>query len=83
MWGKTFLFLATFTAPQTIGTNPQSLLWLLPLAAAVAIVYKATKIKTITAASFIKEVVLLFGSIIIFMAITAVVLLAFSAVFTE
>lgn len=66
--------MATFTAPEKIGTDPYSMLWLLPLAAAIAIAYKATKLPTITAGKFVKEAVTLFGSIIIFIAITALVL---------
>ncbi len=66
--------MATFTAPEEIGVNPQSMLWLLPLAAAIAIVYKATKLPTITARNFIKEAAILFGSIIVFIIITAVAL---------
>ena len=68
--------LASFVQPEAIGVNPQSMLWLLPLIAAISIVYKATKIHTIRFISFIKEVVVLFGSIVIFMIITAVVLYA-------
>lgn len=68
--------IATFTSPEDIGTNPQSMLWLLPLTAAIAVVYKATKLPTITAGKFIKEAAALFGSIIIFMVITALALYA-------
>jgi len=57
--------LADFTAPLRITTTPQSLLWLLPLTAAVTVVYKATKMQKITAAAFIKEVVVLFVSIVV------------------
>jgi hypothetical protein len=49
-------------------------LWLLPLAAAISVVYKATKLSTIKPAEFIKEVGLLFGTIIVFMAAIAVAL---------
>lgn len=73
---------ATLTAPQQIGTTPASLLWLLPLTAAISIAYKATKLPTITAHAFIKEAALLFGSIIVFMAITALVLFAVAWIFT-
>ena len=67
---------ATFTAPQQIETNPQSILWLLPLTAAIAIVYKATKLHTITARYFLKEVARLFGSIIAFIIIITFALYA-------
>jgi len=70
------LVIATFTAPEQIHANPQSMLWLLPLTAAIAIVYKATKLPTITAGVFLKEVTLLFGSIIGFIIITVLALYA-------
>ena len=66
--------MATFTAPENIRTNPQSMLWLLPLVAAIAAAYKATKLPTITAAVFLKEVAILSGSIVAFVIITALVL---------
>ncbi|RKY24986.1 MAG: hypothetical protein DRP62_02415 [Planctomycetota bacterium] len=71
---QTAFIIASFTAPQQIGTSPYSLLWLLPLVAAIAVVYKATKLPTITAGVFLKEVAVLFGSIIVFIAVTALVL---------
>jgi hypothetical protein len=78
-----FVILAQLTFPLDIGTTPASMLWLLPLTAAVCIVYKATKVREIKAAGFIREVAVLFGSIIIFMAIVAAVLFAFAWVFTS
>ena len=63
--------LASFTVPCEIGNGPASLLWLLPLLAAVAIVWKALKLQTFTAAGFIREVVILFGTILLFMALIA------------
>ena len=75
--------MATFTTPERIGVNPQSMLWLLPLVAAIAIVYKATKVPKITAVHFLKETVVLFGSIVVFMIITALVLCAFAWLITE
>jgi len=68
------LLLGTFTTPEKIGTTPQSMLWLLPLAASIAVVYKATKVPKITLRSFLKETVVLFGSIIIFIGVAALVL---------
>jgi hypothetical protein len=70
------LVIATFTAPEQIRANPQTMLWLLPLTAAIAIVYKATKLPTITVGVFLKEAVILFGSIVVFIIITALVLYA-------
>ena len=77
------LVMASFTTPEKIGANPQSMLWLLPLVAAIAIVYKATKLPEIKAASFLKEAVILFGSIVVFMSITALVLCAFAWLIIE
>jgi hypothetical protein len=75
--------IATFTTPEKIGATPQSMLWLLPLVAAIAIVYKATKLPEIKAANFLKEVVILFGSIVVFMSITALALCALAWLITE
>ena len=75
--------MATFTVPEKIGADPQSMLWLLPLVAAIAIVYKATKLPEIKAANFLKEAVVLFGSIVVFMSIAALVLCAFAWLIME
>lgn len=75
--------LATFTTPENIGVTPQSILWLLPLVAAISVVYKTTKLPKIRFAHFVKESVVLFGSIVIFMAITALVLCAIAWLITE
>jgi len=74
MFDKVLFLVASLRAPQEIGTTPQSMLWLLPLAAAVAVVYKATKLSEITAVKFLKETAALFGSIILFVTATALVL---------
>lgn len=68
--------LASFTQPEQIGTTPQSMLWMLPLTASIAVVYKATKVATVEAKPFLKEASLLFGSIVVFMAIAAIILCA-------
>ncbi len=75
--------MASFVVPEQVKTNLSSMLWLLPLAAAIAIVYKAMKLPTITAAKFIKEAVILFGSIVVFIIITALVLYALAWLITE
>jgi hypothetical protein len=74
--------IASFTVPEQIRTNPQSILWLLPLAAAIAVVYKATKLPTITVGVFLKEAAVLFGSIIVFIVITALALYALAWLIT-
>jgi hypothetical protein len=75
--------IATFTQPENIGTTPQIMLWLLPLAAAIAIVYKATKLPAIKVSDFVKETALLFGSIIVFIAVTALALHALASLITR
>jgi len=75
--------IAGFTAPEEIGTNPGSMLWLLPLAASIAIVYKVTKLPTIKAGNFIKEAAVLFGSIVVSIIITALALYALAWLITE
>ena len=79
----TSFMLAGFYRPETIGVNPQSMLWLLPLVAVISIVYKTTKIPVIKFTGFLKEVVILFGSIVIFMIITAVILYALTWLLLE
>ncbi len=51
--------LATFFTPETIGTTQWQLLWLLPLAIAGIVVYKAIKMPQLTLVVFVKEVVTL------------------------
>ena len=68
--------MAQFRVPEDIGTNPRSLLLVLPLLVAIAVVYKATKVPKVTVGNFLKETTLLFGSIFVFMVITALVLAA-------
>jgi hypothetical protein len=80
---EAIFIIASFTAPEEIGANPQSILWLLPLAAAIAVVYKATKVPTITARNFIKEAAILFGSIVVFIIITALALYTLAWFITE
>lgn len=75
--------MATFTTPENIGVTPHSMLWLLPLVAAISVVYKTTKLPKIRFVHFLKESIILFGSIVIFMAITALVLVAFAWLVTE
>jgi hypothetical protein len=81
MSGLTTL-LANFTVPYQIGGDARSLLWLLPLLAAVALVYKALKLPVITANKFIREVIMLFGTILICMALIAAGLYVVDCVIT-
>ncbi|GAH86456.1 unnamed protein product [marine sediment metagenome] len=78
-----FMLIATFTTPQTIQTNPALMLWMLPLAASMAITYKATKLPIITPANFIKEAAILFASIVIIITIIALALYALTWLIAE
>ena len=69
-----FNILSTFTAPENIGTDPKSLLWMFPLLASVSIIYKATKMRVIFTGKFIKEVVVLFISLSLFMTAVGIAL---------
>jgi hypothetical protein len=75
--------MASFTVPEKIGAEPQSVLWLLPLAAAIAVVYKATKLPKITIGNSLKETVILFGSIVVIYTIAALVLFALAWLILE
>jgi hypothetical protein len=68
--------LASFTHPVHIGTTPASLLWIVPLIASIAIVYKATKVHHVDGKQFPREVLALFGSILAFIVIAALILVA-------
>jgi hypothetical protein len=75
--------LASFTAPMHIGTNPASTLWLLPLLVSIAVVYKATKVYKIRAYPFLRESAVLFGSILVFILVAALILYGVAWVVTE
>ena len=80
---ETVFIIASFTEPEQFGASPQSMLWLLPLVAAIAVIYKATKLPTIKAGNFIKEVTILFGSIVVFIIVAALILHALAWLITE
>ncbi len=77
------LVLSSFTSPENIGTNPQAMLWMFPLAASIAIVYKAVKVGDIKAVNFVKQAAILFATIIIFVAAAAVALCILVWLFIE
>jgi hypothetical protein len=70
----TALLIATFASPVRIPTSPQASLWMLPLMAAIVVIYKATKLPEITLQKFLKETIGLFLSILVFVILTAIVL---------
>ncbi len=72
--GELGYLVATFTAPQNIGTDIKSLLWIFPLLASVAIVYKATKMRVVFLRKFFREVIILFCTLSVVMILIAVAL---------
>jgi hypothetical protein len=66
--------LALFTSPIHIGTDAVSMLWMFPLLAAIAIIYKATKMRVFFYRQFIREVALLFVTLSGFMIAAVIVL---------
>lgn len=74
--------LASFTRPMDIPTNPASMLWMFPVLLAIATVYKATKIRVIFLPNFIRQVVILFATVSVFMVFLGVVLIFFVQLIT-
>jgi hypothetical protein len=83
MTAETCVLLASFTTPIRVDTTAASMLWLLPLVAAIAIVYKATKVHAIRWKPFLRETAVLFGSILVFMAVATLVIQAIAWFVTE
>jgi hypothetical protein len=83
MTDSLMLILGSFSTPMKIGTDPASMLWLLPLVASIAIVYKATKVHKIRLQPFARETAVLFGSILVFIVAAAVVLYGLAWFVTE
>ncbi len=75
--------LGSFTTPMRIDTNPASMLWLLPLVVSISVVYKATKVYKIHLWPFARESAVLFGSIIVFIVVAAVILYGITWIVTE
>jgi DNA phosphorothioation-dependent restriction protein DptG len=66
--------LAAFTTPIEIGTTPASMLWMFPLLAAIALVYKATKMRVLFTKKYLMQSLLLFLSVSGFMMMAIFVL---------
>ena len=75
--------LASFTSPLEIGTDPASILWMFPLLASVAIIYKATRMKVIFPLKFIKDVLVLFITISVLMILAGLTLFLLVAILTS
>jgi hypothetical protein len=70
-WGS---LLATLTMPESVGTDPVSMLWMFPVVAAIAMVYKATKMRVLFFRRFLVESLLLFVTVSGFMIMAILVL---------
>lgn len=68
------LVIATFTAPENIGMDFKSLLWIFPLLLSVAVIYKATKMRVIFLRRLFREVVILFCTLSVVMILVAALL---------
>ncbi len=66
--------LATFTTPENIGMTAGSVLWIFPLLASVAFIYKATKMRVIFLWRFFRDVGILFCTLSVVMILVAVIL---------
>jgi hypothetical protein len=74
MHSSVFELLASFTSPIEIGTDPVSMLWMFPLLAGVALIYKAVKLRVMFMGKYFREVFILFVSISIFIVLIGVAL---------
>ena len=75
--------LASFTTPIQIDTTAIGILWLIPLVATIAVVYKATKVYVIRWSAFLRECAVLFGSILVFIIGAAIIIQVVAWLATE
>ena len=75
MWNSCYILAELFSQPLYVPTRCLSLLWALPICLSIAVVYKAIKMETIRPKIFVREVLLLFVTIIGFLSIVAAGLL--------
>ena len=75
--------LGSFTTPIDIPTTPMSTLWMFPLLLSISIIYKATKMRVLFVRKFVREVVILFSTISIFMVFLGVALIFLVKLLTE
>ena len=64
--------LGSFTSPVNIGTDALSMLWMFPILAGVALIYKAVKLRVMFMGKYFREVSVLFLSISIFIVLVGV-----------
>jgi len=79
-WG---MLAAAFVDPIHIPTDPTSVLWMFPLLLAIAIVYKATKMRVLFGLKFVKEVAVLFGTVSGFMVFLGAAMIFLVKLITE
>jgi hypothetical protein len=75
LWNSCYILAELFSQPLYVPTSALSLLWALPICLSIAVVYKAIKMETIRPKIFMREVLLLFVTIIGFLSIVAAGLL--------
>ena len=75
--------LAGFMSPMDIPTSPAAMLWMFPLVLSIVIVYKATKMRIIFPKKFVKEVIVLFLTISLFLILAGIGLNLFVAFITS
>lgn len=73
-----FTLLAIFQVPISIPTTPARTLLLLPLTLTIALVYKAIKLEPFRPETFVREVLFLFATMVGFLVLVALILLAVS-----
>lgn len=74
---------ATFTVPEQIGVDPKTMLWMFPLLASIALIYKATKLRVMFLGKFFKEAAILFCTLSLFMVLLGIALHIVVKVLTE
>lgn len=74
--------LAGIMQPMDMENTGSIFLWAVPLIVCIATVYKATKFNEVTNFRFVKESLVLSGTILGFMLLIAIVLWVFVAIFT-
>jgi hypothetical protein len=75
--------LASFTIPMQISNGWPMFLWIVPLVLAISLTYKATKLPDMRAGRFLRESIVLTGTIIAFMIFIAIVLTVVAYIFTR
>jgi len=70
----TVLLGQTLVGPLEVPTTPAGLLWALPISMFIAMVYKAIKLEEFRTGLFVREVLLLFVTIIGFLLLVGVIL---------